>query len=182
MNIQDDILEDPGILETGIGKQNVGNAGEYYIASRLSAKNFITTITLGRAEKYDILAVNPSGKTIKLSVKTRYKKCDRFPLSEKDETGWSADFFYVFICLNEFKTEPRFWIIPSERVNNIVFQSHKNFLIKKGRDGEKHKDTRIRNLWLKVNETNRHTYPENWEKELETKYEGNIDQLTGEKS
>ena len=35
-----------------VQKQNVGNAGEYYIAARLSALNFTATITLGRAEKY----------------------------------------------------------------------------------------------------------------------------------
>ncbi len=34
-------------------KQNIGNSGEYYIASRLSALDFIATITLGRAEKYE---------------------------------------------------------------------------------------------------------------------------------
>jgi hypothetical protein len=169
-------MENADILENGIGKQNIGNAGEYYIASRLSAKNFTTTITLGRAEKYDILAVNPLGKTIKLSVKTRYKKADRFPLSKKDETGNSDDFYYVFILLNEFKIEPQFWIIPSKRVNEIISRNHKDFLHKKRRDGEKHADTGIRNLWLKLNRTNWDTYPEDWEDELK-KYEKNIDQL-----
>ena len=42
-----------------IQKQNIGNAGEYYIAALLSALNFTTTLTLGRAERYDILAVAP---------------------------------------------------------------------------------------------------------------------------
>jgi hypothetical protein len=53
-----------------IQKQNVGNAGEYYIAARLSALNFTVTITLGRAERYDILALHPDGKVYKISVKT----------------------------------------------------------------------------------------------------------------
>ena len=43
-----------------VQKQNVGNAGEYYIAARLSVLNFVTTITLGRAEKYDKLALSPN--------------------------------------------------------------------------------------------------------------------------
>lgn len=47
-------------------KQNVGNAGEYLIASRLSALDYTVTITLGRAEKYDILALSPKGKLIKI--------------------------------------------------------------------------------------------------------------------
>ncbi len=88
-------------------KQNVGNAGEYYIASRLSAVNFITTITLGRAEKYDILALNPSGKLYKLSVKTTQLVDARdFPLSVKDEDCQSGDFYYAFEKLNKFEKEP----------------------------------------------------------------------------
>ena len=174
-------MEDADILETGIGKQNVGNAGEYYIASRLSAKNFITTITLGRAEKYDILAVNPAGKTIKLSVKTRYKKTDRFILSKKDEVGGSDDFYYVFIFLNEFKSEPQFWIIPSKQVNEIVARQSKDYYSKANRDGGGRTDVGIRNLWLKLGTQYTNTYPADWEEELK-KYKGNIDQLTGEKS
>ena len=79
-------------------KQNIGNAGEYYIASRLSAENFIVTITLGRAERYDILTINPKGKTIKISVKSRFDlNIKRFPLSNKDEKGGSDDFYYAFV-------------------------------------------------------------------------------------
>ena len=171
-------MEDADILETGIGKQNVGNAGEYYIASRLSAENFITTITLGRAEKYDILAVNPAGKTIKLSVKTRYKKTDRFILSIKDEGGGSDDFYYVFIRLNEFTIMPEFWIIPSKRVNEILARQTKDYMSKVNRDGGERKDTGIRNLWLKLGTQYTNTYPADWLEELK-KYEGNkgIEQL-----
>ncbi len=35
-------------------KQNIGNSGEYFIAYKLSCLDFTVTITLGRAEKYDI--------------------------------------------------------------------------------------------------------------------------------
>jgi len=45
-------------------KNNIGNAGEYYIASILSSKGYVTTITLGRAEAYDIIAIRPYGKVI----------------------------------------------------------------------------------------------------------------------
>ena len=170
-------MEDADKTKNKIGKQNIGNAGEYYLASRLSAENFTTTITLGRAEKYDILAVNPHGKTIKISVKTRYKKDDRFPLSKKDETGWSDDFYYAFIRLNEFVKEPEFWIIPSRRVNEIISQAAEDYFFHKvKRDGEKHNDVGFRILWLKINKTNRDTYPEDWEQELKN-YEKNIDQL-----
>jgi len=34
-------------------QQNIGNTGEYFIASILSSHNFISTITLRRAERYE---------------------------------------------------------------------------------------------------------------------------------
>lgn len=169
-------MENEDMFDGRVGKQNIGNAGEYYIASRLSAKNFITTITLGRAEKYDILAVNPAGKTIKLSVKTRFQKTDRFILSKKDETSKADDLYYAFVLLNEFKSPPMFWIIPSYRVNEIVSRSHADWLKKYRKDGGEHKDSPVRNLWLKLNNINRDTYPAHWENELKA-YEENIDQL-----
>ena len=85
-------------------KQNVGNAGEYFIASRLSALDYTVTITLGRAERYDILALSPKGKLIKISVKTtQLENSKRFPLSQKDEEGGSDDFYYAFVKLNNFE-------------------------------------------------------------------------------
>lgn len=159
-------------------KQNIGNAGEYYIASRLSADNFIATITLGRAERYDILAINPKGKTIKISVKSRFNlSIQRFPLSNKDEEGGSDDFYYAFVRLNEFKKEPDFWIVPSKVVNKILFESSNIYFNKKlRRDGKKHKDVGLRNFWIEMTKTSKELYPENWENILK-KYYKNIKQL-----
>lgn len=163
-----------------VNKQNIGNAGEYYLASRLSAENFIVTITLGRAEKYDILAVSPKNKTIKISVKTRFASdINRFPLSDKDEVGGMHDFYYAFIRLNEFRDDmaPDFWIIPSHRVNKILqFSSNIYFKKKTRKDGQRHKDTGLRNLWLKLNKTSRDLYPSDWEDELKIYYT-NLKQL-----
>lgn len=156
-----------------IQKQNIANAGEYYLASILSAHNFTTTITLGRAERYDILAVNPNNKTFKLSVKTRFKKnVKKFPLSQKDEGGGSDDFYYALVRLNEFKSEPDFWIIPSKRVNRILFNTHQKWLC----ISSKHKDSSIRNLWIEKTEMIKKLYPKNWREEFK-KYYKNIKQL-----
>jgi len=158
---------------SNIQKQNIGNAGEYYIASRLSAENFIVTITLGRAEKYDILAVNPNHKTLKISVKTRFlNNVDKFQLSEKDEIGGLDDFYYAFIKLNEFKSEPDFWIIPSKRVNEVLYNSHRKWLS----INPKNKDNPMRNLWIEKTKTSEELYPKNWWEELK-KYCKNIEQL-----
>ena len=166
------------IDESKINKNNIGNAGEYYIASRLSAKNFIVTITLGRAEKYDIIAVNSKGKTIKISVKSRYKKeVERFPLSNKDEIGSLDDFYYAFVRLNKFETEPDFWIIPSKRVNELLKKSSQVYYKERmRRDGKEHVDVGLRNLWIQMNKTSKGLFPDDWEEELKNYYK-NIEQL-----
>jgi len=158
-------------------KQNIGNAGEYYIASRLSAEDFVVTITLGRAEKYDIIAVNQKGKTYKISVKTRFlENVERFPLGEKDEKYHANDFYYAFVKLNEFKKDPDFWIIPSKEVAEILCKSHRNYLDTPGKKGQQRKDSNIRNLWLTYRQADEEAYPKNWENILK-KYYKNIKQL-----
>ena len=160
-----------------MSKNNIGNSGEYYIASRLSAENFIVTITLGRAERYDILAVNPSGKTLKLSVKTGFKEdIKSFPLGEKDENGAARDFYYAFVRLNEFKREPDFWIIPSNIVTKILYESHRHYLNNTGKHGQKRKDSTLRTLWLVKRKAVDDVYPQNWESKLKGYYK-NIKQL-----
>ncbi len=161
-----------------IQKQNVGNAGEYYIAARLSAENFIATITLGRAEKYDILALSPTSRSVRLSVKTQFLKTSKsFPLSEKDERGESEDFYYCFIRLNEFQQEPDFWIIPSTIVCPILKNSHAKWLSGMGKNGHIRKDTSMRLLPLIVSSGLLEFYPEKWEDDL-AQYYKNIEQLT----
>ncbi len=158
-------------------KQNIGNAGEYYIASRLSAENFIATITLGRAERYDILAVSPKGRNIKLSIKAQFLETSKaFPLSEKDEVNPANDFYYVFIRLNEFKKEPDFWIIPSNIVCPILKTSHAKWLGGTGKNGHIRKNSSLRQLPIIVSGSLLELYPEKWEDDLKQYYK-NIKQL-----
>jgi len=160
-------------------KQNVGNAGEYYIASRLSALNFTATITLGRAEKYDILALSPKGKLKKLSVKTtQLNDLRNFPLSIKDESGQSEDFFYAFVKLNSFKKEPDFWVIPSKVVCSVLKSTNIKWMKTLDRKGKKHKGSSIRLLdllHLKRDLINKF-YPKDWNKQVK-KYYKNLKQL-----
>ena len=154
-----------------IQKQNVGNAGEYYIAARLSALDFTATLTLGRAEKYDILALSPTGRIVKISVKaTQRDGAKDFPLSNKDEEGASDDFFYVFVKLNKFVKEPDFWVIPSKVVNLLVSGSNKRFL------DRGNKDNSVRLLPITLTKGARLLFPETWEEEV-SKYYKNLKQL-----
>lgn len=163
--------------ETKISKQNVGNAGEYYLASRLSAEDFIATITLGRTERYDILAISPKGRTIKLSVKTRIQSSAYdFPLSARDELLVAEDFYYGFVRLNGFSKEPDFWIMPSRIVAQLIKDGQKKWMGKLGKKNKPHKETSLRILAVAVPEKQKYLYPENWEQEVK-KYYKNIEQL-----
>lgn len=158
-----------------IQKQNVGNAGEYYIASRLSAINFVTTITLGRAEKYDILALKPNGDLIKISVKaTQLKDAKDFPLSAKDEHGAAVNFYYAFVKLNGFEKEPDFWIIPSTVVCPLIKKSDEIWLNTPGKNNKQHKGSTMRILPIEVRKNQTQFYPQDWNNEVKQYYKNLI--------
>lgn len=132
---------------------------------------------MGRAERYDILAVNQNNKSLKISVKSSYLISGTgFPLSDKDEINGCNDFYYAFILLNEFKSEPDFWIIPSKRVNEILYNSHHTWLGQISKKGNNHKDSTLRKLPIKITEGLKSLYPQEWEIELRQYYK-NIEQL-----
>ena len=166
------------MTDNKIQKQNVGNAGEYYIASRLSALDYTVTITLGRAEKYDILALGPKGNLIKISVKTTQDdKAKSFTLSIKDEKGQSDDFYYAFVKLNGFKIEPDFWIIPSKILCPLIKNAHKKWEKTPGKNGKVHSlSNSMRRLPIELIGGDKKYYPETWTKELK-KYYKNLKQL-----
>lgn len=162
--------------QSRIQKQNICNAGEYYIASRLSAEDFVATITLGRAEQYDILAASPNGKVFKISVKTRLKEDIKFNVNKKCENIYSQNLFYALVLLNEFKKEPDFWIIPSKRMSEILKKAQQKWVAEK--PNKRNSEHSIRDFYVKFTERTRAKkyYPQNWEKELK-KYYKNIEQL-----
>ena len=143
---------------------NIGNAGEYYIASILSSRGYITTITLGRAEKYDIIAIRTDGKTIKLQVKTAWYNNKVFRLSPKDTIERDFNYFYAFVTLKENKELWDYFIVPAKIVSQSVGESHQNWL------DLGHKDNTIRLFRSKPSKT----CPSWFTQELIDKYKNNI--------
>ena len=150
--------------------QNTGNAGEYYIAFILSANGFTTTITLGRTAKYDIIAINPNDRTVKVQVKTAWAKANQWPMHKKDETLYATDLFYAFVRLNEMKEPPEYWIIPSTIVSKVIRDRHEIWLKTPGRKGQPHKDTDLRRFITKNDQYN----PSYWNEEESTQYYMNV--------
>jgi len=123
---------------------NIGNAGEYFIASVLSSKGYIVTITLGRAEAYDIIAIRPDGKTIKIQVKTAWYDNNYFRLSLKDTKERDMDYFYAFVTLKENKKPWEYFIVPAKIVSKSVEEAHNFWLSCPGKKGQKHNENPVR--------------------------------------
>ena len=154
-------------------RQNICNAGEYYIASILSANGFTVTLTLGRAEKYDIIAINPNGKSIKLQVKTLYGDWIQWRMSPKNEKVGDKDLFYAFVRLNDLKKEPEYWVVPSNVVAKYIKCTHSKWLATPRRDGTPHpKDYSGRAFRVK---SDRNT-PKDWTEHCK-QFKSNIKQL-----
>lgn len=156
--------------------QNIGNAGEYYIASVLSANGFTATITLGRAEKYDIIAISPKGNTIKLQVKTGWYKIPTWRLNIKNENHNDSDLFYAFVRLNEMKEHPEFWIVPSDIVSNLIKESHVKWLKLPAKNGSSHNDNPGRIFSIKHEKF----YPDYWNENVANQYYKNTSILSKE--
>ena len=106
-----------------VAKQNIGNAGEYFVAYLLSANNCIVTVTLGRAEGFDLLIVNPKNKTLKISVKTTFYKIKSLMMTKKVEELKTSDLFYAFVIL-----KPLYWISSGTSGNREVIPKFIPFL------------------------------------------------------
>jgi hypothetical protein len=127
---------------------------------------------LGRTERYDILAVAPTGKTFKPSVKARLKQ-ERaaFTLSERDEKGWEEDFFYVLVRLHEFRQLPEYWVIPSKRVSEVVSEAHQKWQATPGKRGQPHNPSRVRQIPVVPSRgIQTSIYPPDWEEEMKSYY------------
>ena len=155
-----------------ISKQNIGNAGEYFIAYILSKEGFVVTITLGRNIGYDIIAINPKNKTVKIQVKTTQRENAKdFPMTEKHENLIEDNLFYAFVRLKDYNSVPDFWILPSKLVANVIKRSHEIWMETPAKNGGKHSKTSIRAFILKGKFS-----PVGWEEELK-KYKSNIEIL-----
>lgn len=155
-----------------VAKQNIGNTGEYFIAYLLSANNCIVTVTLGRAEGFDLLIVNPYNNTFKISVKTTFYKTKSLMMNKKVEKIKEPDLFYAFVKFDSIDKLPDYWIVPSTVVAERVAIAHQKWLDIPRKDGRPHKDNPMRQFFLE----NHEYYPPDWGTTL-TQYKSNIDIL-----
>ena len=156
-----------------ISKNDVGIAGEFYIAHVLAKHGFKVNVSLGRTEGFDLFVQNPSGINMTVSVKTTYSnKSKEIIMNKKAEKIIDESLFYAFVRLNMPVGVPEYWIAPSSVVATAMINSDKVWMSKPKRDGSPHKETPMRLFALKTHRL----YPDDWEEQLEH-FKGNIELL-----
>ncbi len=159
--------------EIKISNNDIGIAGEFYIAYMLAKHGFKVNVSLGRTEGFDLFVKNPSGTNLNMSVKTTYSsKSKRIMMNEKAETLIDDYLYYAFVRLNMLDGVPEFWIIPSKVVAKVIKISHEIWWNTRKRNGIPYQDTKSRRLELRGNIR----FPEDWEKQLEH-FKSNIKSL-----
>ena len=161
------------MIKTPISTNDIGIAGEFYMAYILAKHGFKVSPTLGRTEVFDLFAQNPSGRNLTISVKTKYlSKKIEVPMDKKHEALIDKTLYYAFVRLNMPDGVPEFWIIPSIIVAKVVAESDKIYMDKPKRDGTPHKKVNLRIFAL----GNHRLYPTDWKEQLEG-FKNNIESL-----
>ena len=125
-----------------------GVAGEYFVAAELSRRGFIASISLRNTRGIDILATNKDAtRSVTIQCKTNQIGNQKWMLSEKCETFFAPNHYYVFVGLGAPTERPRFHVVPSETVAKFVKGNHETWLRTPGKKGQAHVDNPMRNFF-----------------------------------
>jgi hypothetical protein len=131
-------------LATGRSNKLVGQTGEYLIAAELSRRGLIATTFTGNLPDYDIIASDQDGRHVSVQVKasrgtswqfdniTHY--CDiRFD-GKRQVVGEAKPcpvrrLIMTFVKIEESGND-RFYILPWQRLRDLLIKGHKIFLAK----------------------------------------------------
>lgn len=149
-----------------------GAAGEHYILFCLLRLGWIAALAPEGSPNHDIIVTELNGeKFCAIQVKTSrgLGRDEGWHMSEKHEKLTSTTLFYCFVKIQEGDGhEPQVFIIPSKIVAETLKDTHSIWLKSPGRNGQKHKDTKMRRLLpdysatLKLNQDQLKKYGAGW--------------------
>ena len=127
------LIEWPEEVRRTMGKpdsQQIGLAGEYYVAFVLSRLGYDIGITIGRAKIFDMVAVAPSGKEINIQVKATYSAYVWLVSHRRFST--SKNSVVALVRLDKYPTEkPELYFLPGEKANDYTsdkYKTHSDFI------------------------------------------------------
>lgn len=127
-----------------------GNAGQFRVASELCRRGMQAAITLGNTPGVDVLCMGEDRrKCVLIQVKTFRAGANKCAVGKNAEIDMGDLFFWVLAGLRD-ETHPDvaecFYIVPSRVMAKHVSRSHKRWLSKPGKKGQKHKDNNMRTV------------------------------------
>ena len=128
----------------------LGACGEHFVMGELLRRDMIAALAPQGVPNMDIVVTDVLGNTLSaIQVKTRRAKGadGGWHMRPKHETLVSPHLFYVFVDLGvEAAEEAKYWIIPSDKVAKVIYQSHRAWLARPGKNGHVRKDSSVRRL------------------------------------
>lgn len=128
-----------------------GNSSQFFIAGELCRRGYYAVVTLGNTPNTDILCSNVDGtKFIHVQVKTYIPGNRTCSVGMKAEKDYGENFFWILggIPLSNSKDPFEYYIIPSPIMAKNVAEGHANWLATPGKNGQEHKDSKIRTVLL----------------------------------
>ncbi len=131
-------------MATGRSNKIVGQTGEYLVAAELSRRGMIATTFTGNVPHYDIIASDEAGRHVSVQVKasrgnswqfgniTQY--CDITFDGKRQIVGDAKacpvrGLIVTFVKIEEDGSD-RFYILPWQRLRDLLIKHHKAFLHK----------------------------------------------------
>ncbi|MBI5015559.1 MAG: hypothetical protein HZB55_08700 [Deltaproteobacteria bacterium] len=159
-------------MATGRSNKLVGQTGEYLIAAELSRRGLIATTFTGNVPHYDIIASDETGRHVSVQVKasrgsswqfgniTQY--CDITFDGQRQVVGdvKPCPVLRLIVAFVKIANDgnDRFYILPWERLRDLLVGHHKTFLAK--HDGRRPK--KWNSLHCAIEEKTLQPYKDHW--------------------
>jgi hypothetical protein len=103
-------------------------AGQFFVAAELTKRGYLVSMPLGNANFVDLSVISPKGKLIAIDVKAQRSKAFWIISDPKVKI---EGMFYVLVFIGALKSNPEYFIIPSDICLKIK-RKHSKHIIKGG--------------------------------------------------
>lgn len=128
-----------------------GNASQFFVAGELCRRGYSAVVTLGNTPNTDILCSNIQGtRFVHIQVKTFVPGNRTCSVGQKAEKDFGENFFWVLGGIPKLGDASPFeyYIIPSSVMAKSVYETHQRWLMAPGKQGQEHKDSSVRAVFI----------------------------------
>jgi hypothetical protein len=147
----------------------LGAAGEHHVMAELLRRGYIAALAPQGVPNADIIVTDLEGARLcSIQVKTRRDigSDGGWHMKAKHENIKSDRLFYCFVDFGKATdTRPVVHVLPSALVAEVLFASHRKWLVNPGKNGQQHKDGQMRRLlpdYARIFGSTDNPYPNGW--------------------